>query len=266
MRPVAVPLCHSGPRVRQHLNEGRPEFTPMYFLGRSVIGTTSNDPGDVGWSRFWNPSKAEELAVRLKLNAGDCFDVFEGGRGQPLLFVSRTDPSSTADPRLEVWDLRSGATEGRPRPAFPIQVAHLSMTSAPRGRDSRRPPAQPFWRHHEGMSPHKQTSVIDAQRSSRRPRPDDWGGADRGATLRICVRPMPESAGRTLEPPCPAVWCERPIVSCHPVGPTRGKRRASATAFVPLRSARLTPTSQQTVCSWWVVSKVASKTPGSRSI
>jgi len=113
--------------VKQHEMNGSPRFTPMYFLGRSVIGTTSDDPADVGCSRFWDPRRAAEFPLRLKLDNGDCFDVIEGDRGQPLLFVSRNDRSSKTEPRLEGWDLRTGE---RLTPPFPLAKSVLPADGA----------------------------------------------------------------------------------------------------------------------------------------
>ena len=95
--------------AKEHEINGSPVSTPMYFLGRSVVGTTAGTTAELGYWRFWDPHKVEEFPVRLKLERGDCFDVIEGDRGQPLLFVSRAAPSGATEPRLEAWDLRTGA-------------------------------------------------------------------------------------------------------------------------------------------------------------
>ena len=106
--------------VTQHEKDGQPCFTPMTFAGASVIATTSENPPDHGTFRFWDERTSHEFPMRLSLDPGDCYEVIEGKDGRPLLFVSRNSPTATTpEPRLEAWDLRTGARLTQP---FPLSV------------------------------------------------------------------------------------------------------------------------------------------------
>ncbi len=120
---AALPLS-----FEQHQSSGSPVIGPIYFLGQSVIATTGGTGQEIGCFRFWDSRKVEEFPVRLKLDRGDCFDVVADLCGQPLLFVSRADPSNSTQPHLEAWDLRKGA---RLAPPFTLAKSAVHADGAP---------------------------------------------------------------------------------------------------------------------------------------
>ena len=102
----------------------------MSFVGAGVMATTSDVPADHGRVRFWDEGTGRELPLPLSLERGDCYRVIAGKNNRPLLFVSRTGTTVATEPRLEAWDLQTGA-----KLAHPVPLADRSGTRGPRDRD-----------------------------------------------------------------------------------------------------------------------------------
>ena len=129
--------------AEQHKKNGTATFTPMSFVGPSVMTTTSDNPADHGLVRFWDSQTAREFPFTLGLGRGDCYEVLAGDCGQPLLFVSRMGATPSPEPRLEAYDLRTGALLSHPYPlprkadsAGP-QPDHRYFVALPRGETLR---------------------------------------------------------------------------------------------------------------------------------